>query len=143
MKSKLLSQLHFFSLLLIFPTYGMTQPPVLSASTELATAGNYQLSWNSSQSNASFELQESTKTNFADAKTLYQGQDTASFISGRRNGSYFYRVRTSEDQTWSDSVLVTVKHHSLTKAFGFFFIGLFVFTCTLLFIIFGNKRLAQ
>lgn len=117
----------------------------LSVSSRTATAGNYQLSWQSDTPAPQFELQESHVEDFSDSHTLYQGNDTSSAISGRANGHYYYRVRLLDSQSaplsdWSQPIAVTVEHHSLSRAFAFFFLGLLVFVITVVTILRGNRR---
>lgn len=124
--------------------------PRLSTSTESATAGNFQLSWElenpalqPAMTTPRFELQVAGDGDFSDAALLYDGQDTATVISGLSNGKYFYRVRVhgSAASPWSDPVMVTVEHHSLTKAFMFFAAGAVVFLATIGVIIFSSRNI--
>ena len=132
--------------LLLTPVYlsAETEIPVLTTDTELATAGYYQLSWQPGIAGASYkklhyELQQASDKTFSSARTIYSGPDQASVISGRENGAYYYRVRTIAANRpvgqWSKSVLVTVQHHSLQKAWLFFIAGVVVFALTLVFIV--------
>jgi hypothetical protein len=116
----------------------------LESSTELATAGFYRLNWETeTQSETEFELQEASTPGFADARTLYRGPDLATVLSGRADGPYYYRVRTTGAAgvgQWSEPVHVTVEHHSLARAFGFFAAGAVVFLATLGLIVFGTRQ---
>ena len=120
--------------LVSFPSYA--NAPVLNTNNPAPTAGYYQLSWHiagaeSGKNNpytGEFILQEAHHKDFSDADTIYKGMDTASVISGKPNGSYFYRVsRANPMPEWSESVQVQVTHHSLQRAFIFFSIGAVVF----------------
>ena len=106
---------------------------------EQTESGHVKLSWkvpNSSSSAAPwvFELQKSNDPNFSSAVQLYRGPDLATFLSGLPNGNYFYRVRTSirgeAHSDWSPTILVKVKHHSLSLALWLFGIGATVFLLT-------------
>lgn len=116
----------------------------LESNTELATAGFYRLSWEADgHSETQFELQEATGPGFADARTLYRGPDLATVLSGRADGQYYYRVRTMSSAgagQWSEPVHVSVEHHSLARAFGFFAAGAVVFLATLGLIVFGTRQ---
>jgi len=112
--------------------------PTLNSDTKLSTAGYFQLSWQDPASQ-SFELQKSSDPDFHDAVTLYHGPDKATVISGLPNGNYFYRVR-SEDGLWSKAVEVTVKHHSLGKALGFFGLGAAMFVVMVVLLVKGARR---
>jgi len=106
----------------------------LNSDTRLSTAGYFQLSWSAPSSiHASpdlFILQQSESPDFNDAKTLYQGPDQASVISGLSNRTYYYRVRLTDDQNWSNTLAIEVKHHSLSRALGFFILGAMMFLAT-------------
>lgn len=112
--------------------------PRLESDSSLSSAGYYQLHW-VNQHAGSFILEESKNPDFTDAKILYQGPDTATLVSGRKNGTYYYRIR-SEDagNDWSNSIQVKVVHHPLSRAFLFFSLGAFVFVATLTMVIRGN-----
>lgn len=88
---------------------------------------------------AQFEVQQATNEEFTDAKIIYQGFDQATFISGLNDGTYYYRLRAT-DGSWSDSVSVTVKHHSLYLALVLLFVGAIVFFIVLGVIIKGVKN---
>ena len=128
---------------IVFPLPAVSSPTIqLTTDSEQATAGYFRLSWNTqtnTQQNIIYELQQSTRDTFANAKTIYLGADTARVISGKSNGDYSYRVRTIENDTtetsWSETVKVTVLHHSLTKAVAFFAAGAIVFLMTLIYIV--------
>ena len=116
--------------------------PVLESDSEMSTAGYYRLNWQSNTA-GDFVLEESTNQTFSNIKTLYQGPDTATLISGRPNGIYFYRVRNSLENVesgWSNVKRVEVSHHSLDRAFTFFALGAIVFIATLGVVILGNKN---
>jgi len=121
----------------MFPVTAMAVPALKSDSTD-STAGYYQLRWSNTHA-GDFVLQESGKPDFSDAETLYQGPDTATLVSGRKNGDYYYRVRSADTgNDWSNSVKVNVTHHPLSRAFMFFSLGALVFVATLTMVIRGN-----
>ena len=89
------------------------------------------------------ELQEADNPDFADASIDYQGPDDASVVSGKPNGTWYYRARVIGDQQagpWSTAVKVTVAHHPLSRAFMFFGLGVVVFVATLLLVVRGAER---
>ncbi len=60
-----------------------------------------------------FELQEATVAGFAEPQLQYRGRDTASFVAGLAEGSYFYRVRLVGDDEvgpWSEPLEVRVEY---------------------------------
>ena len=123
-----------------------TATPILESDTKLSSAGYFRLSWKNSSDkdteNTQYELQEASDPAFTHATILYSGPDTASLISGRRNGIYYYRVGSVDEQAepvWSNSQIVEVSHHPLSRAFMFFALGALVFIATLTMVIVGNK----
>ncbi len=98
----------------------------LSTNTDLATAGYFQLTWRADSQGAPFVLQQSLTPSFSNSKTLYQGTDTASVLSGLSDGIYYFRVLDKQEVA-SNIISVEVKHHTLGKAFGFFALGALMF----------------
>jgi len=113
-------------------------------------AGHIQLVWDFpvdsvSLDRVSFELQRDTNPDFTSARTIYSGQDLASFLSGLPNGAFYFRVRAHfEDgariSDWSQPVLVRVQHHSLQLAFTLFGLGAVVFISTVLLVLTGSQK---
>jgi hypothetical protein len=106
--------------------------PKLSSDHEIATAGFFQLSWEADAKRV--ELQEASSLAFREPTTLYIGPDSKSVISGKPNGSWYYRVRALNvhDQNlqasaWSEPVTVLVAHHDLSRALMFLSLGIIVF----------------
>jgi len=128
--------------LLLFSTHGLAATVSLSSDTEVATAGYYQLSWHGK--NGPYHLQQSSTADFSSYRTLYQGDDLATVISGKPDGVYYYRISLSNEQQIADSnvVKVTVAHHSLKTALLFFLAGAVVFVATFIMIIKGNRQQA-
>ncbi len=136
-------------LLLLFfggwPLAASADVPTLHTDTTVATAGYYRLTWDWPQSdNRRFELQEAQNADFTAPRTLYQGPDRASLLSGRTDGQYYYRVRLNPENgqpgPWSDSVQIAVEHHSLGRAWTFFGVGAGVFLATLGLVVGGNLK---
>ena len=117
--------------------------PELSADTTVATAGYFGLSWGlageAGGAPARFELQEAPDPAFAAPRTLYAGPDRATALSGRPDGTYYYRVR-ADGGAWSPVVAVEVAHHSLVRAGLFFALGAAVFVATVVLILRGDAR---
>lgn len=131
------------SVLLLTAHFAMAAPQ-LSSDAEISSAGYYQLSWES-DADGEYELQESHDSDFSKSRILYQGPDTASLISGRADGTYYYRTRLVNDDSqmenaWSNVVQVEVNHHSLSRAFVFFAVGAVVFIATLVVVLLGTKN---
>ena len=125
-----------FLTLLTLPT--LVPAIELSSNTEVANAGYYQLSWKLADQEVVL-LEESSSESFHIVKEIYKGKDTSTAISGKPNGNYYYRAKSLSSPDWSETVKVTVEHHSLNKAFIFFFFGLIVFASTCFVIIRNHK----
>ena len=130
------------SALFLFFSASSYAVPLLQSDTDVATAGYYQLSWSSSVSESlQVVLEESSSDEFLKVKQIYRGRDRASVISGKSDGLYYYRIRvlTSQHSEYSNPVQVTVRHHSLYKAWMFFLLGAIVFITTAGLIYQGNR----
>ena len=126
------------SILIALISLPVAAAPSLVSDASLSKAGYFQLHWTNNKT-GNFILEEASTPDFSNAITLYQGPDTATLISGRKNGNYFYRVRgTSGDDSWSKAVEVKVAHHPLSRALLFFSLGAIVFLATLTMVIRGN-----
>ena len=120
--------------------FSAAQAPTLKSSSELSTAGFYTLSWNSNATE--YELQQSASKNFEQVQPVYLGPDTATVISGMPDSMQFYRVRSIDNGQagpWSETVAVTVQHHTLTRALLFLLTGMVVFIATALLITLGAR----
>jgi len=99
------------------------------------------LSWQVPES-GSVELQQQG-VNLDEYQTIYMGSDAASVITGLADGDYSYRIRTVTAEgaysNWTTPVSVTVHHHPLSRAFGFFAIGAIVFISTIVLIVLGTR----
>jgi hypothetical protein len=133
----------FFVGLFLLPTKPLTALTLVT-DTDLATAGFYQLNWSGVPPGGHVELVEANDPTFARYRVLYRGADTAKVVTGRSDGTYFYRIRLIGDSQradqWSSSVKVAVKHHPLSRAIAFFIIGALVFVLTLAVIVHGNRK---
>ncbi len=116
-------------------------PPLLTSDSELATAGNFRLSWQTTA--RSVELQQADNAEFVAARTVYRGPDRAMVVSGKPDGDWYFRVRslnTDQAGSWSDPVKVTVSHHSLGRALAFLLLGFVVFVATIALIARGTGK---
>jgi hypothetical protein len=107
---------------------------------EIATAGFYRLNWETEAE--SFELQEASSPGFENTTTSYSGPDRATVISGKPDGTWYYRVRAStngQPGPWSNPATVTVAHHSLGRAVMFLSLGFIVFVAIVLTIFRGKE----
>ncbi|HWM27591.1 MAG TPA: hypothetical protein VNQ14_03960 [Woeseiaceae bacterium] len=110
----------------------------LASDTNIATAGNFQLRWTA---DSAVQLEEATSPDFRTTRSIYSGRDKARVMSGKADGDWYYRARPAEsDGNWSSTVKVTVRHHPLRRAIGFFVVGAVVFFATLLLVVGGTRR---
>ncbi|MCR9144132.1 MAG: hypothetical protein NXI24_17925 [bacterium] len=116
-----------------------------------ANAGYFSLNWRMPESSANaeadddptprFEIQEGTNADFTNPRLIYRGPETATTVSGKADGDYFYRVRKIDarnDQSWSAVHTVRVVHHPLNRAFAFLLLGGVVFLATAFLILRGD-----
>lgn len=123
------------------PAQDQQPVPRLASDSDIASAGFFRLIWETDVERV--ELQESKHASFKNAHTYYKGPDRAIVISGKPDGTWYYRIRTTGKGAagpWSEAVLVTVDHHSLTRAIGFFVLGLIVFLGILIVVIRGARQ---
>lgn len=113
-----------------------TESPKLRVDEAVATAGFYQLRW---FADAPIELEEAGSADFGSAQVIFRGSDAARVMSGKPDGVFYYRVRDTDGGTVSNVVEVTVRHHSLERAFAFFSLGAIVFLATLLLVASGSR----
>lgn len=75
----------------------VTLPPGVPASISVPSSsgsGNYTLSWGGSSGNVTaYKLYEATNSSFSGQTQAYSGSGTSKAISGKTNGTYYYRVR--------------------------------------------------
>ena len=109
----------------------------LSSDTDVATAGYFQLQWDADEP---VRLLESTDMSFANARVAYEGSDSGHTVSGRSDGTLYYRLESiATGATLGQPVRVQVAHHSRSRAFAFFAVGGVVFLATLGLIVFGSR----
>lgn len=121
-------------LLLLMLCVSPTVALELQTSTELSTSGTFDLSWTGSDGE-NFRLLQLNDDD--SSRLIYQGRDTARVMTGLSNGSYRYQV--AGESAVSQPVSVSVSHHSLSRAFGFFGVGLIVFIATLWLVVRGER----
>ncbi|MEN7547112.1 hypothetical protein AAG747_04290 [Rapidithrix thailandica] len=92
-----------------------------------------------------FEVQQASSSEFVQQKAIYRGPDLATFISGLKNGTYFYRIRAlrkdlEKKSPWSSPLRIEVKHHPLSLAFTLAGVGTFVFLATAVVVFQGSRN---
>jgi hypothetical protein len=121
------------------PIHAEPSAPQLSSDYAIASAGFFRLSWKTDAEGV--ELQEATNPEFRNPDTPYIGPDRAAVISGKPNGTWYYRVRAVGNPQvgpWSEPVSVTVAHHSLSRALMFLSLGVIIFLAIVLMIVRGS-----
>lgn len=111
--------------------------PAFDAPPERSTDGGFTLSW---EADTAVVLEQATGPDHADARVIYEGGDSSTVISGLPDGDYRFRLRAAEAHDWADQATVTVAHHSLARAFGFFAVGAVVFLVLIGAILRGRPR---
>lgn len=132
--------------LLVLPcTVNAVDRFAITPSTTKSNDGSVNLSWSISDQ-VIIELQQAERDDPA-YKSIYKGADSATVITGLPDGDYLYRarlIRTDGQSTeWTEPVSVIVEHHSLARAFLFFFVGSLVFLGTSFLILFGAKAASK
>jgi hypothetical protein len=106
----------------------------LQISPALSTSGTFNLSWQGEEGQT-YRLVELTGDQ--EPRLIYKGKDTARVMTGLPDGNYTYRVEGESSISAAKSV--SVAHHSLTRAFSFFSVGLLVFVATLFLVVRGER----
>lgn len=124
----------------IQPTEGV---PELSAQPADSDTGHFRLVWElgvgADVETCEVELQESMTADFANPDVIYRGPQQARVLSGKPDGTYYYRIRCI-DGDFAEPLAVHVHHHSLTEALSFLAVGAVVFVATAVLIVGGHLR---
>jgi hypothetical protein len=119
---------------------------------ETSTNGAMLIEWKGEDEGGKleFELQEADRADFEDAQTHYRGTFPSWYVSGRRDGTHYFRVRSrpwsraegssGEWSEWSATKTVVVEHHDLGLALGLMSVGALVFLITVLTLVLGARR---
>ncbi|MGF1491861.1 MAG: hypothetical protein ACFBSC_05275 [Microcoleaceae cyanobacterium] len=133
----------FLSLIFVFilyrPLSSIAAPNFTTDANLTSNTGYTQLVWE--PSGGPVTLQQATDSEFSDPQTIYQGNNTALFLSGLENGEYFYRLQ-AEDGTISTPVALEVKHYSIIEAWLWFALGAATFA-SIVFVILKGKEEEQ
>lgn len=133
----------FLLMLLTVPALGLGQDlELFSSKGEVSQDGHIKLEWQPAAASSVFEVQQATDESFREARAIYRGPDRATFISGLKNGTYYFRVR-AEDSDWSNVLKLEVTHHSLSLTYILMGLGSIVFLCTAGMVIYGARKSAQ
>lgn len=131
------------ALLLSFPAAAETALLELEANGN-SSAGHVRLSWAGGETGTSYELQQANDVAFGKPEVRYQGQQTASVISGLPDGEFYFRVRRlGQDGVpgpWSSVVRFAVTHYKLGFALTLLAIGAVIFVATVCFLIVFSRK---
>ncbi len=86
-------------------------PPILIDPGEVDTDGTYVLSWICRHDVDFVVLQEDDNSRFSSPTEIYKGESFQYKVTGRDEGTYYYRVRSFKDKyysPWSNKVNITV-----------------------------------
>lgn len=108
----------------------------LDSDTELSREGYFVLSWSLGDSQA-YEVQHADNRSFIGAKTYPVPANSSMTLSGFADGNYYFRA--GGEDTWTETVQVTVEHHSLARALGIFCCGFILFILLIVVIFRGNR----
>jgi hypothetical protein len=110
----------------------------LAVDQTVSREGYYQLRW---EAESPVRLVEASSPDFDAARVLYQGSDTARVVSGKPDGTWYYRLEPAAGgAVIGEPIAVTVLHHPLGRALAFFATGAIVFAATLGLILFGRAQ---
>jgi hypothetical protein len=97
---------------------------------EPSTDGAYRLSWAGDA--GAWELVE-------DGARVYEGADTATTLTGRREGAHVYELKEWGKAETLARCEVSVEPYSLGQAFSLLGVGAFVFVATVVFVVRGHR----
>ncbi|TVZ40436.1 hypothetical protein P886_4867 [Alteromonadaceae bacterium 2753L.S.0a.02] len=122
----------------------------LSANTTLSSEGYFVLSWDvpdlPSQALEALQLRQSSDAAMRDSQVIPIASQSSLTLSGYSDGIYYFQLASQPEglpPAASNIIQVAVTHHSLTKAFGFFSMGLVLFLILCLTIFLGNRSLIK
>lgn len=96
--------------------------------------GYYQLTWTAEEP---VRLVQASEPDFNSPVLIYTGNDSGHVASGLSDGTRYYRLESADgSRVLSNVATITVQHHSLQRAIGFFAIGAAVFIATVVLIMF-------
>ena len=81
---------------------GLIPTPVMDPISNPGGVGDYTVSWGVASPDALYLVEEDISDAFANPSVVYLGPDTQVAVTGRDPGTYYYRVKTFNDQGISD-----------------------------------------
>ena len=103
--------------------------------------GKFALAWSASGETATYSLERSLESSFAEPVTLYEGPATDAFVSGLPAGTNYFRVAVAEaPDEFSAPLIIQVDYPSSARVAGLFALGAALFVATLGTIITGHLK---
>lgn len=132
-------------LCLAAPFTALRAQEAIEITSDGRTAGYLTLNWANSGASKPYKLQMDKGSGW---QTIYEGEDTATTLTGLANGNYSFRINsadpaTIDDDLWQPPLSVEIAHHSLTKALAFFISGLVIFLTLLWLLFFTGQKPTQ
>jgi hypothetical protein len=90
-------------------------PPASISVPATSGTGTYTIAWAASISATSYDLEEATDAGFVSAQLIYSGSQLSTLVSGRANGTYWYRVRATNSfgaSKWTAGANPCQVHHT-------------------------------
>lgn len=117
--------------------------PTLTTDTSIAAEGYFVLSWDLAAlsedvATNKLVLQQAAEAEFTQADNILIAPSGRMTITGLPDGTYYYRAGTASG--WSEVLQVSVRHHSLQRAFVIFTMGLLMFAVLAAVIFIGNRN---
>jgi len=104
--------IHFLLFCSFFPLCDAAETGFLAPDTSTAVSddGTVQLVWASSGDRVSYEVRRSSGPGFEGSTLVYEGRDTATFVSGLPEGEHYFKVRSKVEggayRDWPDKAFV-------------------------------------
>ena len=106
--------------------------------------GTVTLEWPELALTSRIDLQQGATPDFSDAFTRFQGRDEGSVVTGLREGTHYFRVRTldtaGEASAWSEPLVVEVRFMDRGRLFSLLGLGCVVVVLTIGGIVTGFLR---
>lgn len=87
------------------------------------------LEWEASGSEV--EVEQSIAADFQNPRLVYRGPQTASVVTGLREGEYYFRIRHAGETEWSPALAVRVEYISRERLFVLLSLGGVVVVATI------------
>ena len=106
--------------------------------TSPAAEGYFVLNWQS-EADEPVELQQSRQPDFSDFSVFQVPATGQLTLTGFQDGAIYFRL-SKNNISLTETLRVDVQHHSLTRATGFFVLGLSLLLILVVTLLMGNRR---